>query len=148
MSNYLDRLKSLDDKAFRSQIQVMKMQIKILGTEVIIESYDKSSEHRKAFGNMFQTDDLLTSPREFKTERLIINRNALGDYHEKQNIPITVYHYNDILKTGDVVTFRNGGLRYRLKVIDKSTYGLSPSIIFRYELLGLPEDSDVYKLIN
>lgn len=146
MGNYLDRLKSLDDRAFRSQIMTMKMQIKIMGSEVIIETYDKGSEHRKAFGNMFQSDDFITAPRNFKTGRLIINRNVLGDYHEKQSVPLVVYHYEDILKTGDVVTFRQSNIRYRFKVIEKSTYGLNPSVIFKYDLVGLPEDTDVLKI--
>lgn len=146
MGNYLDRLKFLDDRAFKSMILQMRMQIKIMGTEVIVETYDKEGEHRKAFGNMFQSDDFLKAPREFKTARFIINRNMLGDYHEKQSIPITVHHYDDVLKTGDVVSFRQSNIRYRFKVIEKSTYGLNPSIIFKYDLVGLPEDTDVLQL--
>lgn len=146
MGNYLDRLKFVNDRSYGSLVMTMRMQLKVMGTEVIIETMDKESEHRKAFGNMFQTDDFQTAPREIRTGRFIIDRNVLGDYHSKQSVPLTLYHYDDLLKTGDTVSFRQSNIRYRFKVTDKYTYGLNPSIIFRYDLVGLPEDTDVLQL--
>lgn len=146
MGNYLDKLKSLDDKSIRSLISVIKTQIRILGTEVSIEKFDQDSEHRKAFGKMFQTDDMFKSPREITTGRIIINRNSLVDHHAKQGMPVEVYHWDKIFKSGDVVTFRQSDIRYRFKVAKKYTYGLYPSVIYKYDLVGMTEDTDVLKL--
>lgn len=148
MGNYLDKLKDLDDRTIKSFISVLKTQIRILGTEVIVESYDQTGEHRKAFGKMFQTDDFQVAPRSVSTERVIINKNFLIDHHAKQNQPIAIYHTKNILKSGDVLTFRQNDMRYRYKVYEKATYGLYPSVIFKYELVGLTEDTDVLKVRN
>lgn len=146
MGNYLDKLKSLDDKAVKALISVLNTQIRILGTEVIIERFDSEAEHRKAFGKMFQTDDIHKAPREYKADRVIINKNSMVDHHSKQNSPIVIYHTKNILKTGDVVSFRQNDIRYRFKVIHRETYGLYPSVVFKFDLVGLVEDTDVLEL--
>jgi hypothetical protein len=148
MGNYIDKLKSLDDKSIKSLISVIKTQIRILGTEVTIEKFDQDAEHRLAFGKMFQTDDIFKAPREVTTGRIIINRNSLVDHHAKQSMPIEVYHWDKIFSSGDVATFRQGDIKYRFKVAKTYTYGLYPSVIYKYDLIGMTEDTDVLQLRN
>lgn len=146
MGNYIDKLKSLDDRTIKSLISVIKTQVRILGTEVTIEKFDQTAEHRKAFGKMFQTDDMFKAPRVVTTGRIIVNRNNLTDYHNKQGNPIEVYHWDKIFNTGDVVTFRQADIRYRFKVDEMATFGLYPNLIYKYDLIGMTEDTDVLKL--
>jgi hypothetical protein len=141
MDNYLDKLKSIDDRSIKAMLKVLEFQIKVLGTDVVIEKYDQEGEHRKAFGALFQSDDFTKVKRSTSSSRYVINRNYLNDYYGKQSQPLNVYHLEDELDLGDVVTFTQKGTSYRFKVETKNSYGLQPHIMYRYELMGIPEDT-------
>ena len=112
MNDYLDKLKSIDDKTVRALLGVLKYQIKILGTNVIIEKYGQSGDHRAAFGTFFQTDDFTTVNKVSKTSRYIINRNYLSNHYTKQSQPLQVYHYLPELSVGDTLTFTQDNINY------------------------------------
>lgn len=141
MADYLDKLKNLDDRSIRSMLHVLRYQIHVLGTNVGIEKYDQDDEHRAAFGSAFQTDDILRTKREFSTSRYVINRNYLSDHYLKQQQPLIIYHDKPELAVGDVVTFRQDNIIYRFKVERKYSYGLSPHVIYKYDLIGMPEST-------
>jgi len=142
MDNYLDKLKKIDDKSIKALLQVLSYQIKILGTEVIVEKYDEEGDHRKAFGALFQTDNFTRVKKSSKTSRIIINRNYLTDIYLKQSQPITVYHDKSELDVGDTIIFTQNGTVYQFKVEAKSSYGLSPYILYKFDLTGIPESSN------
>lgn len=142
MQNYLDKLKTLDDVAIRALLMIMRTQIRILGSEVVIQKYDQEGEYREALGSMFQTDNPLTSPSEMKTDRVIINRNMFSDTHMKAGDPTQIYHYKNILDVGDTVTFHQGPYRYTFKVENKFSFGLKPDVLFRFDMIGLSEDDN------
>jgi hypothetical protein len=139
MDNYLDKLKSIDDKSIAALLKVLDYQIKILGTNVIIESYDQEGDHRQAFGALFQTDDFTRVKKSSKTSRYVINRNYLSDHYTKQSQPLMVYGLKAELSVGDNITFTQDNINYRFKVENKFSYGLSPHILYKYDLLGMPE---------
>jgi hypothetical protein len=141
MNNYLDKLKSIDDKAIKAQLKVIMYQIKILGTNITIEKFDQQDENRSAFGGMFQTDDFIKSKRNYSTSRIVVNRNYLNDHYTKQSLPLIVYHIDPILSVGDLITFTQDNIIYRFKVEKKHSYGLSPHVIYKWDLIGLPEDT-------
>lgn len=142
MGNYLDKLKSLDDKAIKAQLSVIKYQTRVLGTDVVIERYDQEDEHRAAFGSMFQSDDFTRSKREFKTSRYVINRNYLTEHYSKQSQPVQIYHWEPELEIGDVISFRQSNIEYKLKVERKYSYGLAPHILYKYDVIGIPESTE------
>lgn len=142
MSNYLDKLKDLDDRSIRSMLSVINYQIKILGTDVGIEKYDQDDENRSAFGSSFQTDDFIRTKKKLSTSRYIINRNYLSDHYSKQSQPLIVYHTKPELSLGDVITFRQDNIVYKFKVEKKNSYGLSPHVIYKYDLIGMPENTE------
>lgn len=142
MDNYLDKLKKIDDKSIKALLQVLSYQIKILGTEVIVEKYDEDGDHRKAFGALFQTDSFTRVKKSSKTSRIIINRNYLTDIYLKQSQPITVYHDKSELDVGDTIIFTQDGTTYQFKVEAKASYGLSPYILYKFDLTGIPESSN------
>jgi spore maturation protein CgeB len=141
MDNYLDKLKSIDDKSVKALLKVLKFQIKILGTDVVIEKYDQEGEHRKAFGALFQTDDFTKVKKSSKASRYIINRNYLNNHYQKQTQPLMVLHDKPELSVGDTISFYQDNVLYRFKVETKNSYGLSPHVLYRYELMGIPEDT-------
>lgn len=142
MNNYLDKLKSIDDKTIKALLQVLDQQIKILGTNVIIEKYDQEGEHRRAFGALFQTDDFIKARTSTQASRFIINRNYLSDHYNKQSQPLTIYHTKDELTTGDTISFKQDNVTYRFKVETKSSYGLAPHIMYKHDLIGMPENTE------
>lgn len=141
MNDYLSNLKSLSDAAIRVQVMMMKRQIYLLGTDVIIETYDRTTDYSSAFGSAFQTDNFIKSKSKLRTERVIINRNRFSGHFTKQAEPLTIYHYNPILSTGDLVVFTQDNIKYKFKTIHKFSYGLSPYMLYRWELEGLPEST-------
>lgn len=142
MSNYIDKLKHINDQSIKAQLAVIKYQVKILGTDVVIERYDQESEHRAAFGSMFQTDDFTRVKKDFTTSRYVINRNYLTDHYSKQSQPLQVYHWEPELQVGDVISFRQSNIEYKLKVERKYSYGLAPHILYKYDLIGIPESTE------
>lgn len=142
MNDYLDKLKKIDDKSIKALLKVLKFQIKILGTNVVIEKYDKEGEHRQAFGALFQTDDFTKVKKSTKPSRYVINRNYLSDYYMKQSQPLMVYHYDNDMEVGDTLSFKQDNVTYRFKVENKFSYGLSPHVLYKYDLIGIPEDTD------
>lgn len=142
MNDYLDKLKSIDDRTIRALLAVLKGQIRLLGTNVVIEKYDQSGEHRQAFGSLFQSDDFTRVKKDSSTSRYIINRNYLNDHYSKQSQPMQIYHYDPQLSVGDVVTFTQDNVHYKFKTEQKHSYGLSPHVIYKYELVGMPEDTE------
>lgn len=141
MNDYLDKLKSIDDRTIKALLAVLKGQIRLLGTNVVIEKYDQSGEHRQAFGSLFQSDDFTRVRKESSTSRYIINRNYLNEHYGKQSQPLQIYHYDPQLSVGDVVTFTQDNIHYKFKAEQKYSYGLSPHVIYKYELAGIPEDT-------
>lgn len=141
MNDYLDKLKSIDDRTVRALLQALKNQIRILGTNVIIEKYSQDSPHRQAFGALFQTDNFTKVVKNSFPSRYVINRNYLSDHYLKQSQTLSVYHYKPELSVGDTLTFRQDNIIYTFKVESKFSYGLSPHVLFRYELIGLPENT-------
>ena len=142
MNDYLDKLKKIDDKSVKALLKVLKFQIKILGTNVVIEQYDKEGEHRQAFGALFQTDDFTKVKKNVKPSRYIINRNYLSDHYMKQSQPLMLYHYEGEMEIGDTMAFKQDNTTYRFKVENKFSYGLTPHILYKYDLIGMPEDTD------
>jgi hypothetical protein len=142
MNDYLDKLKKIDDKSVKALLKVLKFQIKIMGTNVVIEKYDTEGEHRQAFGALFQSDDFTKVKKNTKTSRYIINRNYLSDHYMKQSQPLMVYHYENDMGIGDTLSFKQSGVTYRFKVEMKSSYGLAPHVLYKYDLVGMPEDTD------
>ena len=141
MDNYLDKLKKLDDQAIKAQLKVIMYQIKILGTNISIEKFDQNGLHRSAFGSSFQTGDMISSPTKLKAGRVVINRNYLNDHYTKQSLPLIIYHKDPILSVGDLITFTQDNIIYKFKVEKKNSYGLSPHVIYKWDLIGLPEDT-------
>lgn len=141
MGDYLNKLKNLDDRSIRSMLSIIKYQIKILGTDVGIEKYDQGDANRAAFGSAFQTDDFIKTKKSFTTSRYVINRNYLSEHYTKQAQPLIVYHYLPELSVGDVISFRQDNIIYKFKVERKYSYGLSPHVIYKYDLIGIPEST-------
>ncbi len=140
MDNYLDKLKKLDDQAIKAQLKVIMYQIKILGTNITVEKFDQEGLHRSAFGSSFQTGDV-TVQSKIKSERVVINRNYLNDHYTKQALPLIIYHIDPILSVGDLITFTQDNIIYKFKAEKKHSYGLSPHVIYKWDLVGLPEDT-------
>lgn len=139
--DYLNKLKSIDDRTVRALLQTLKNQIRLLGTNVVIEKYDQESSHRKAFGSLFQTDNFTAVNKKTFPSRYIINRNYLSDHYQKQSQLLSVYHYKPELAVGDNLTFTQDNTHYQFKVEGKFSYGLSPHVIYRYDLVGIPENT-------
>lgn len=139
--NYLDKLKSIDDRTIRALLHTLKNQIRMLGTDVTIEKYSQEGSHRQAFGALFQTDNFTSVEKKIIPSRYIINRNYLSNQYQKQSQPLSVYHYLPELSVGDTLTFVQDGTYYQFKVEEKFSYGLSPHVIYRYDLMGIPENT-------
>lgn len=141
MNDYLSKLKSIDDRTVRAMLHVLKSQIRLLGTNVVIEKYDQDGEHRQAFGALFQSDDFTKVKKDTFPSRYVINRNYLSDHYQKQAQPMQIYYHSPELAIGDTVTFTQDNINYKFKVEQKHSYGLSPHVIYKYDLIGVPEDT-------
>lgn len=142
MFSYFDNILDKGNHAIRALLGVLDYQVKILGTDVTVERVSEQDIQRQAFGAMFQTDNDIDVDKSYFTSRYIINRHTLSEHFTKRGQPISIFDRTQSLRIGDTISFKHGSYDYRFKVERMNSYGLEPYILYKFDLVGIPERSN------
>lgn len=137
-SKYLDKANRLYEVGMKN----IKLQLKILGTDLVVLRPKENSKWKNVFGGSYMSDSTLENDYERFTTRLIINMNELRDVWARNRDNLEVYSDKDDLNVGDELQYTRENRTYRFKVIQKLSYSEVAKSVYVYTLSSMIETKD------
>ena len=137
-SKYLDKA----NRTYEVGMKNIKLQLKILGTDLVVLRPKENSKWKKVFGGSYMSDSTLENDYDKFTTRLIINMNELRDVWARNRDNLEVYSDKDDLNVGDELQYTRENRTYRFKVIQKLSYSEVAKNVYVYTLSSMVETKD------
>jgi len=112
---------------------------KLMGTRVIVTRMKDYSDYKEVFGNIYSSTLLDDSDKEEFEYVILINMNDMKPIFMKSIDQIEFYDNNNVLKSGDVVTFSRRDQEFKFKIIRAETFSEAEGVLYRYIMTGMTE---------
>ena len=138
-SKYLEKA----TKFYQIGMKNIKLQLKFLGTKLIVNRPLDNSKWKNVFGGSYSSDSTLENDyTQFETT-LLINLNDLRDVWSRNRDSLEVYSDKDDINVGDELQYTREGYTYRFKVIQKQAFSEAAKGLFVYTLSSIIETKDM-----
>jgi hypothetical protein len=138
-SKYLDKA----NKFYEIGMKNIKLQLKFLGTKLVVNRPLDNSKWKNVFGGSYSSDSTLENDyTQFETT-MLINLNDLRDVWSRNRESLEVYSDKDDVNVGDELQYTREGYTYRFKVIQKQAYSEAAKGLFVYVLSSIIETKDM-----
>lgn len=137
-SKYLDKA----NKLYSVGMKNIKLQLKILGTDLVVLRPRDNSKWKNVFGGSYMSDSTLENDYDQFETRLIINMNELRDVWARNRDNLEVYSDKDDLNVGDELQYTRDTRTYRFKVIQKLSYSEVATSVYVYTLSSMIETKE------
>jgi hypothetical protein len=138
-SKYLEKA----TKFYQIGMKNIKLQLKFLGTKLIVNRPLDNSKWKNVFGGSYSSDSTLENDyTQFETT-LLINLNGLRDVWSRNRDSLEVYSDKDDINVGDELQYTREGYTYRFKVIQKQAFSEAAKGLFVYTLSSIIETKDM-----
>lgn len=138
-ARYLDK----SNRFYEIGMRNIKMQLKFLGTNFVVNRPKDNSKWKQVFGGTYSSDSTLENDYETFTTKLLINLNDLRDVWQRNRDTVEVYSDKDNLQVGDELQYTREGLTYRFKIIQKQGFSEASKSLFVYILSSIIETKDL-----
>lgn len=138
-SKYLDKALKFAEVGMKN----IKLQLKLLGTDFVVNRPKDNSKWKNVFGGSYSSDSTLETDYEQFTTRLVINMNELRDVWNRNRETVDVYSDSGDLNIGDELQYTRDKRTYRFKVIQKMSYSESAAGVYVYTLSSIIETLDM-----
>ena len=137
-SKYLDKA----NKLYSVGMKNIKLQLKILGTDLVVLRPRDNSKWKNVFGGSYMSDSTLENDYDQFETRLIINMNELRDVWARNRDNLEVYSDKDDLNVGDELQYTRDTRTYRFKVVQKLSYSEVATSVYVYTLSSMIETKE------
>ena len=138
-SKYLEKA----TKFYQIGMKNIKLQLKFLGTKLLVNRPLDNSKWKNVFGGSYSSDSTLENDyTQFETT-LLINLNDLRDVWSRNRDSLEVYSDKDDINVGDELQYTREGYTYRFKVIQKQAFSEAAKGLFVYTLSSIIETKDM-----
>ena len=138
-SKYLEKA----TKFYQIGMKNIKLQLKFLGTKLIVNRPLDNSKWKNVFGGSYSSDSTVENDyTQFETT-LLINLNDLRDVWSRNRDSLEVYSDKDDINVGDELQYTREGYTYRFKVIQKQAFSEAAKGLFVYTLSSIIETKDM-----
>jgi hypothetical protein len=116
-----------------------KLNKKLLGTKVSVERISPNSKYREVFGGLYTSENLDDSEIERFSYVILLNMNDMKNLLSKNVNSLEIFDNENILRLGDVLSYRRRDQEYQFKVSSVETFSEAENVLYKYTLLGLLE---------
>ena len=127
------------NKFYEIGMKNIKLQMKLLGTKIVVLRPKGNSKWKNVFGGTYSSDSTLENDYEQFTTRLIINMNEFKDVWNRNRDTIESYTPDGTLNVGDELQYTRDKRVYRFKIIMKQAFSESANTLYLYTLSSIIE---------
>ena len=138
-SKYLEKAQ----KFYEIGMKNIKMQLKFMGTKLIVNRPLDNSKWKNVFGGSYSSDSTLENDYDQFETTLLINLADLRDVWARNRDTVEVYSDKDDIQVGDELQYTREGYTYRFKVIQKQAFSEAAKGLFVYVLSSIIETKDM-----
>jgi hypothetical protein len=140
--NMSSKLLDLANKLNSIGLKAIKLQMKLIGTEFVVNRPKNNSKWKNVFGGTYSSESTLENDYETFTTRLIINMNEFKDVWNRNRDVIQTYTPEGNLELGDELQYTRNKITYRFKVTGKQGFSETADTMFIYVLTSIVETVD------
>lgn len=138
-ARYLDKANKFLEIGMRN----IKLQLKFLGTKLVVSRPKENSKWKNVFGGSYSSDSTLENDYEQFTTKLLINLNDLRDVWSRNRDTVEVYSDKNDLEVGDELQYTRDKITYRFKIVQKNAFSEAAKGIYVYVLSSIIETLDM-----
>lgn len=140
--NMASKALDLANKLNSVGLQAIKTQLKLLGTDFVVNRPKDNSKWKNVFGGTYSSDSTLENDYETFTTKLLINMNEFRDVWNRNRDTIQTFTPEGNLELGDELQYTRNKLTFRFKISGKQGFSETGDTLFIYTLTSIVETLD------